>query len=376
MRIFPLKAVVPDEDIISSPTSFTSDVRINFKSYYNKGYYEKLETPGMYIQEIQTTDSRHIGLIANVATEELMNENILPHEKTLTHKEQINMQLVVQRESMLKPVLLTHELIPELRALLTDYALQHEPLQKFYFEDLKEHHKFWAVTEASFIEQFQQIFNEKIKKAYIADGHHRCQIILNLFKKGKKKKKKKKRSLNFEVLFASFFSFEDLVILDYNRLVEYGHSISPLRIITELSKLGDIQHLPEERKPLEKHELTFCLGDEWFSLKIKHELVKAFSSSGVTLDHHIFNEMILRQIFNIEDIRMDQRIKYMPGIHDTDAIYQRLQKYSDRIAFCLYPVNIREVKAYADDHKTLPPKSTYFLPRLANGLIVSDLQDE
>jgi uncharacterized protein (DUF1015 family) len=374
MRIYPLRAVTPDQDIISSPTSFTSDVRVNFKSYYNKGYYEKLDKTGLYIQEIICKNSRHIGLIANVATDELVKNNILPHEKTLTHKEQINMQLLVKRESMLKPVLLTHEVVPELKSILNDYAATNEPMQNFYFEDLKETHKFWQITKDSLIKKIQLIFKEKIERSYIADGHHRCQIIMNLF--NRKKKKKNKDRLNFDLLFASFFSFEDLTILDYNRLVEYGNSISPLRIITELSKLGEIAHLAEERKPLKKHEITFCLVDEWFSLKIKKSIAKVFSSSGVTLDHQIFNEMILRQVFNIEDIKMDQRIKYMPGIHDTDAIYQRMQKYVDRMAFCLYPVKIQEVKTLADANKTLPPKSTYFQPRLANGLIVSDLQTE
>jgi len=366
VRIKPFQAIYPNLDIIASVDSFFKSVKYDFRQYDESGFFERTDSEGFYIYEILTPNNRHRGILATVDIQDYIEGNILKHEETLSTKEQSMMNLLLERRAMIKPVLLTYPKKKKVRNVI-DKSIDNKPIFEIYFEESKEQHRVWKISDKKKMEGLKKLF-KKIPKCYIADGHHRCSTSSRLHLHPPKSHPK----LDFSKLLCLFFSFEELVIHDYNRVIDILGDVKSTVLMAELSKYCKIKRVKEGYRPQKKHEMSFYIHDEWYRLQWRKKVMKKYKNSSVILDSSLVNDIIMGEIMGIKDVSGDSRITYIEGTKKSSGISNACKKNANRVGIGLYPVYPEEFKTLSDQGITLPPKSTWFEPRVKNGLISQD----
>ena len=366
MHIKPFQALYPKLDYITSIDSFISSIKEEYNEYHASGFFEAIEQDALYIYRIEQNDNHYTGLIACSDISDFLEGSIKKHENTLAAKEQKQMQLLLKRKAAVKPVLLTYPVIPHINEFFNTYIAQHSPVLDLYFESEDARHLIWAVREQEHIQYIQQLFEEHIPCTYIADGHHRTSTTALMYERHIQGNTKN----DFHLLLSAFFPTTDIEILPFNRVILGFGEISHLTFMAKLSQLFDIETLKKGKLPAKKHELTMMADHEWFSLKWRPEVLKAYEKEEAILDAAILDKKVLKEILEIEDVRTDQRVKYVEGPKGIKGIEKQALKAEHSIAFCLYPIQMEEMIKLADAGKVLPPKSTWFEPRMKNGLII------
>lgn len=366
MRILPFQAMYPDMDLIASAESFFDTVKNQFNEYEDSGFFKKTAEEAIYIYQIKTSKRIHTGIICCVDIEDFINGKILKHENTLASKEQSMMHLMLQRKANVKPVLLTYDVNKEIHKWMLEHSIKSNKFYSVRFKELKELHTFWKISDGNKIQKIKKIFDKKLNQVYIADGHHRCttSALLHSRKKGKVKK------FDFSKLLCAFFSRDELEIHDYNRIVELEPDQSYLLIMAEMTKYFHVSVMRKGAKPNTKHEIVMYMDNHWFSLRWKEAILHAAKDEMVILDADLLNKYILNGILGIKDVRSDSRVKYVSGTLGVKGIVQKAAKLEQFISFIIYPVAFEELKEVADNYKTLPPKSTWFEPRIKNGMLI------
>ncbi len=370
MRIRPFQALYPNFDFIASPDSFCADAKDRFRDFQKNGFYEKMPQAALFVYEIESEGRRHLGLVAQNDVQDFFEGHILKHENTLREKEQQQMQMFLHWHAVLKPVLLTFGPVAEISDWLHAYATAHEPLFVTHFERDGQTHRAWAVTDPSDVTTVQELYARLIPRTYIADGHHRTTTVALLHER----LRDKNPVFDFANLFCAFFSSDQLDILDFNRVVEMPGGLTPIQFIVRLARLADIDTLPAPRKPVDKHELVLLLHGETYALRWKPEVLLAQAHAPVTLDATLLNELVLRDLLDIRDVRTDARITYIEGARGIEGVRKAIGERPDRMGFLLYPVSFADMMQLADAGETLPPKSTYFEPRMKSGILVKMLK--
>lgn len=370
MKIFPFQAWYPDFDLIASSDSFFGSVREEFVNYKKAGFFHQSKKPALFFYQIKSSVRTYTGLMCCTDIAEFEKGNILKHEKTLAAKEQTMIQLLVQRKALVKPVLLVYEKVKAINKLIIKHIQNNPPLYSTYFDQDQQEHILWKITDGALIAQVQKLFNKKVQSTYIADGHHRTttMALLNERLKGKAD------AGNYQKLMVVLFGSDQLDLLEYNRVVEGLNEITPTKFMAKLSRLFEIEPLDAARKPFKKHEITLFINREWYALTWKKAILKEFKAQKVILDVHLLNEKVLKGILNIKDVRFDNRIDYVSGTEGVRGLETSTIVSPNRIGFYLYPVEIKELMTLASQHQLLPPKSTYFEPRIKNGLVVKSLE--
>jgi len=290
----------------------------------------------------------------------------MPHENTIAAKERYMTALVLERKALIKPVLLSYKRNQSIEQIVHDAHSQ----QPFYEVEIgDERHVLYKLNDKMAIEELQQAFSYNVSKAYIADGHHRCATSVKLFRDSFEEGKPN----DYQKFLCVLFPFDQLVIHDYNRIIDIVDIISPTMFMARMSRLCDIKPLAEAAKPKKKFEMTMYILGEWYLLKWKSSVIKKYAVQSVLLDGAILNKEVLNKILDINDVREDPRLRYVEGIAGVEGVMAKADKSLFRIAFCVYPVQMSEIVQIAEVQKTLPPKSTWFEPRIKNGLITKIL---
>lgn len=369
MNISPFRAIYPNLKLIPQPDTFFATVKNEYPEYNKTGFFDLDDSVGMFIHEIDTGQRILTGLIACVNLSDYFDDRILRHERTIAAKEQNMMNLLLERRAMIKPVLLTHKRDKIVSELL-EQIKQSEPFYSIDFES-GEKHRVFKVSDKQRIRTIKKRFKKHIAQAYIADGHHRCVASAKLHETIGERRE----GTDFSQLLCAFFPFEDVIIHDYNRVVEILHEVSPTLFMACMSRIGKISPLKGASKPTGKFEITMYILGEWYSVRWKKSVLKQFADRRVLLDGEILNELVLRDILGIEDVRNDLRIKYVQGIAGVEGVANKVEKSIFRVAFCLWPVQMNEMVRVAKHQETLPPKSTWFEPRIKNGFIVKSFEN-
>lgn len=370
MNIRPFQAVFPNFDFIASPDSFCDDAKYSFREFQANGFFEQSPRPALYIYQIETDQRKHTGLVALNAVEDFFAGKIKKHEKTLSEREQQQMQLFLRWNAILKPVLLTYPPVPDINRWLENYASFNKPLYTTRFAKDHQTHRVWTVADEKDIQYLMDHFASQVECTYIADGHHRTTTVALLHER----LKDKNSEFDFDNLFCAFFAADQLDILDYNRVVEGLKDISPTQFIVKLSKIFDLDVLTEPGKPREKHEIAMYILKEWYTLRLKKDILHRYPDDRVLLDATLLNECVLRDIIGIQDVRTDTRISYVEGAKGVEGVRKATNESDDRIGFLLYPVSFEDMMRMADAGESLPPKSTYFEPRIKSGMLVKMLK--
>ncbi|MEZ4918618.1 MAG: DUF1015 family protein [Saprospiraceae bacterium] len=366
MKIKPFKVAFPDLSEIESPDAYSDAVKFNFRQHFDEGLYRVAPKRGIYIYQIDYQGRRHIGIVALNDVGDFFDGKVKRHENTLSEKEREHLNLILYWQAVLKPVLLTHKEVPEIREWLQQYARRHHAIFTAKFKKGAQLHKVWAVTQPADIDHILALYKKNVNQAYIADGHHRTTTMAQLHERFTEQNP----DLDLDHLFCAFFAEDQLDILDYNRVVQALDQLSPLQFMAHLSRVFEITPLPVKRKPQHKHELVLLIRKEWFSLKWKEEILHRFPPDEVLFDASLLNDYVLQEILKIQDVRSDSRIEYVEGSKELRGIEKLCGGGKIKVGFILYPVSFDNMIKVADAGGSLPPKSTYFAPRLKSGVLV------
>jgi len=368
MIIRPFQAVFPDLDYVTSSDSFLKGIKEEYPEYRRSGLFRKEDREGLYVYRIRYRDHAFTGLVALADVRDYMEGRIKRHEHTLADKEQIHLNLLLRNRAVVKPVLLTHTAIPALSALLAEQTARREPDFTMEFEEGRLAHSWWRVDDPAFVAEATRLFAREVGESYIADGHHRSSAVSLVFDR----RHSHPELAACDGLLAAFFAADQVEILDFNRIVDVFAEISPTLFMARLSHLMEIREATEPVKPGKHHELTMYIHREWYHLRWRPEVLERYRGQSVLLDVQLFNDEILKGLLGVEDIRTDSRITYFPGVYGLDAFRHAVNEKEIRVGFCLYPVTLHEMMILSDEGGVLPPKSTWFQPRMKNGIIIHE----
>lgn len=369
MNLIPFQGLFPKIDLIADLDSFFSNAKYNFRRYVENGFFDKDPSEGMYLYQLESRTTSHYGIIAAIDIMDLLEDKILPHEKTLAAKEQEQLQLTLERKAIIKPILIGFKAFKSFDNFVKEKFKSAPDLEQKLTKK-KETHRFWKITNGEEQELLVKMFKKKVPQAYIADGHHRCSISRILWYQSQKKM----IPLKMESLLSVLMPFSQMKIYDFNRVVELGEEMDPVVFMARLSDYFNINVLEKDTKPSNKFEITMLMNGSWFQLTWKKSVLKLHKKEKVLLDHFLLNEHILKEILDIKDVREHPGIVYVPGIDKYKGLKKAIRGMDNGVAFMLKALTAEEICYYADNEKTLPPKSSYFLPRVINGMIVQEIK--
>ena len=369
MHIKPFQAVFPNTDLITSAATFFGTVKEEYPNYVQSGFFSKVAQEAIYVYQIREREHTYTGLVTCAAIEDYLEGHIRKHENPLPAKEQQQIHLLLRRNAQVKPVLLTYPPVEAIDAFTHDLIASKEPFLQIRFEpEEDEVHTFWEIKDDGQIRLIQALFEQYVPYTYIADGHHRTSTTAIMHHRQQNKPGGKL----YDRFLCALFPTSELEILDFNRAVEGLNGHSPTQFMALLSSIVQIEPLREVLRPRQKHEVVMNLNREWFALRWKKRILRQYVDEEILLDVRLLNEWILQPILGIDDVREDARLRYVEGTRGLEGTTEKLVKSDDLVGFFLYPVSMEDFLHISDVEQVLPPKSTWFEPRMRNGLIVQE----
>ena len=342
----------------------------NFKKFQDKGWLVQDDKECYYIYA-QTMDGRtQYGFVVGASVEDYLTGRIKKHELTRREKEADRMHHIEINNANIEPVFLA---FPDNSTLedIIDRTAQTTPEYDFVSED-GIGHTLWVIKDKETIDTITREFGE-IPYLYIADGHHRTAAAAHVGEEKAKADPNHNGTEEYNYLLAVCFPQSHLKVMDYNRVVVDLNGNTEEQF---LEKLGE-KFIVEEKgteiyKPAKLHNFSLYLGGKWYSLTAKEGTYDDNDPIGV-LDVTISSDYILRDILGITDLRTDKRIDFVGGIRGLGELKQRVDSGEMKMALALYPVTMKQIIDIADSGKIMPPKATWFEPKLRSGLIIHKL---
>lgn len=336
-----------------------------------KGDFVQEEKPCYYLYQQIMNGRSQTGIVACASIDDYENNIIKKHENTRADKEEDRIRHVDSCDCQTGPIFLAYRKEESCyQAVL--HTMQKEPIYNFVSED-KVIHKVWIMDEEEQIKKVQQAFLQ-MDSIYIADGHHRCASAVKVGKKRRAENPNYNKEEEFNYFLAVLFPDEELQIMDYNRVVKDLQGISSQEFLERLSACFIVQRAESQPyQPKEKGTFGMYLDNTWYELKAKPEICSQDAVEG--LDVSILQNNVLEPILGIKDPKTDKRIDFVGGIRGLKELEQRV--HTDmRVAFSMYPTSIEELFAVADAGRLMPPKSTWFEPKLRSGLFLHSLKQD
>ncbi len=371
-----LKVVKPEITLPKEVDQYDPKVykagRDNFKTLVEKGAFIQDEKESIYIYELTMNGRSQNGIVACASVEDYMNNKIKKHELTRPDKEADRKNHV--RVSMLnaEPVFFAYKAVERLDELV-DEVKTADPVYDFTADD-GVIHRFWAVDSEEIVEAFVGEF-DKMEATYVADGHHRTAAAGLVGNDLKNENPNHTGDEEYNYFLAVHFPDNQLEIIDYNRVVKDLNGLSKEEFILALSASFDVEEKgTTPYKPTKLHELGMYIEGTWYALSANSgtyddaDPIKA-------LDVTVLSESVLKPILNIHDLRTDKRIEFVGGIRGLQELEKRVDSGEMAVAFALYPVSMKQLIDIADNDLIMPPKVTWFEPKLRSGLVVHSLED-
>lgn len=366
MHILPFEAIVPNLEKIIADEVFFDSVKEEFPRYLQEGLFSTTAQKAIYIYQIATPQQSHWGVVAALDLDEYRADNIKKHEKTLLEKEKTQLSLLLERAAMVKPVLLTHQVSVPLREKIKELTHKNPILYELYLANTKQTHRFWQINSPEDVSALQDTFGNCINKCYVADGHHRLTANM-LFEQIALENNIKE---NFNEVLCAFFATDELSIAPFHRTVQIDN-LDYDKLHDYISSVAEPVMLSTTPYPTQKSEWAMCYQGNWTYWRWKKE-VSLTRKENVLLDVNILNEVVFQHFLGIEDARRDKRIGYIEGLNEDSFLTKKSEKY---LIFKMYPVDIQDLIQIADADDIMPPKSTWFEPRMRNGLLIQPVPD-
>ena len=343
----------------------------NFKKFQDKGWLVQDDKDNYYIYAQTMNGKRLYGLVVCAFVDDYLNGVIKKHELTRRDKEEDRMKHVRVNNANIEPVFFAYPDNTVLNDVIMKYA-QTEPEYDFIAPIDGFRHQFWIISDSKDIEVVTEEF-AKMPALYIADGHHRSAAAALVGAEKAKQNPNHKGTEEYNYFMAVCFQASQLTILDYNRVVKDLNGLSSEEFLTALSKNFDVVEKGADiYKPDHLHNFSLYLDNKWYSLTAKQGTFDDKDPIGV-LDVDISSRLILDEILGIKDLRSDKRIDFVGGLRGLEELKRRVDSGEMRMALALYPVTMQQIMDIADSGKIMPPKATWFEPKLRSGLIIHKL---
>ena len=345
-----------------------------FTAFINENILQRDEKPCMYVYA-QTMEGRtQTGLVAGSSIDDYFNDKIKKHELTLIAKE--NDRIKHMKTKMAQPgmVFLTYKAVEEIDVIIEHYT-SHQAAENDFVDSQNVRHQLWKIDNENIIQKLVTLFKEQVPASYIADGHHRSAASAKVGKQLREENPNHTGNEPYNYFLSCLFPSNQLQIQDYNRVVKDLNDLSEATLLEKIA-----QHFTTEKigqtiyKPTQLHEFSMYVNGNWYKLNANKNTYNENDPIGV-LDVTILSKYILDEILNIKDQRTDKRIDFVGGIRGLGELQKRVDSGEMKIAFAFYPVSLDQLIAIADTGNIMPPKSTWFEPKLKSGLVINVLND-
>jgi uncharacterized protein (DUF1015 family) len=346
-------------DIDTHSTTVYEKADANLQQLIKDGVLGSEEKPCYYIYQLIMNGRSQTGLVCVSSIEDYFNDVIKKHEFTRPEKEKDRIDHMRTIHAQTGNVFLAYRDVMEVNALINGWKAKNQPVYDFTASDGIKH-TIWVIDRADVIGSITQLFKTKVPNTYIADGHHRAASAAKV-------SKQLPDSEDAKYFLTTIFPASQLAILDYNRVVKDLNGLEPEEFIGALQEDFMITYSTEPVKPAVLHEFGMYLDKEWYILTAREGTYRN-DPIGV-LDVSILQKNVLDKILDIEDPRTDNRVDFVGGIRGLEELEKRVKSGEMAAAFSLYPVTIEQLFAIADSGNVMPPKSTWFEPKLRDGLL-------
>lgn len=343
----------------------------NFQMFQDKGWLVQDEKEQYYIYAQTMNGKTQYGLVVCAYVDDYMTGVIKKHELTRRDKEEDRMKHVRVNNANIEPVFFAYPDNAILDKLVAKYASS-TPVYDFIAPIDGFGHKFWVISDDTDIKTVTEEFG-KMKNLYIADGHHRSAAAALVGDEKRKQNPNHKGDEEYNYFMAVCFPASQLTILDYNRVIRDLNGLSDEQFLEALKKNFEVECKGEDMyKPNALHNFSLYLSGKWYSLTAKKGTYDDNDPIGV-LDVSISSKLIVDEILNIKDLRSSDRIDFVGGLRGLKELKKRVDSGEMKTALALYPVSMQQIMDIADSGNIMPPKATWFEPKLRSGLIIHKL---
>ena len=344
----------------------------NFNLWQEKGWLVQDEEAKFYIYA-QTMDGRtQYGIVANAACADYKNGVIKKHELTRPDKEEDRMILTRYTKANLEPVFFSYKAVPEIDTIVENIVKNEEATYDFVAEDGFGHH-FWPVNDPATNNKLEELFATKVPYTYVADGHHRTAAAARIGDEFAAKNPNHKGDEEYNYFMAVHFPDNQLKIIDYNRVVKDLNGMTADEFLAKLETTFEVENMGEEiYKPAKLHEFSMYLEGNWYKLNANEGTYDDKDPIGV-LDVTVLSNHVLDNLLDIKDLRTTTRAEFVGGIRGLGELKRRVDNGDMKVAFALYPVSMQQLIDIADTGNIMPPKTTWFEPKLRSGLLIHKL---
>jgi len=340
----------------------------NFNLFLTKGYLVPDQDDCLYIYAQTMNGKRQYGLVGCAAVSDYLDNVIKKHELTRKDKEEDRMKHVRITNANMEPVFFSYPAVPEIDGIVND-IVQNQPAEYDFTSADNIGHHFWVIRDRKIIDRLVALF-AAIPSTYVADGHHRTAAAALVGNEKKKINPNHTGKEEYNYFLAVHFPDNQLTIIDYNRVVKDLNGLSVAAFLEKLSAGFTVTEKGDKIfKPSALHTFGMYLDGKWYSLVAKPGTFNDNDPIGV-LDVTILSSQILDTILGIHDLRTSDRIDFVGGIRGLGELQKRVDSGEMQVAFALFPVSMQQLIAIADSGNIMPPKTTWFEPKLRSGLVV------
>jgi uncharacterized protein (DUF1015 family) len=342
---------------------------LNFEAFQQKGWLVQ-DTEAKFYIYAQTMNGRtQYGIVGAAACSDYHNGIIRKHELTRPDKEEDRMVLTRYLNANIEPVFFSYKAVPELDEIVAAIVNSEEAEYDFVAEDGFGHH-FWPVNDPATNQKIEEIFATKVPATYVADGHHRTAAAARIGLEKKAQDPDHTGSESYNYFMAVHFPDNQLRIIDYNRVVKDLNGLTENELLEKLPVSFEVEKMGADiYKPAKLHEFSMYLAGDWYRLTARPGTYNDHDPIGV-LDVTILSNQVLGPILGIQDLRTSKRIDFVGGIRGLGELKKRVDNGDMKVAFALFPVSMKQLTDIADSGNIMPPKTTWFEPKLRSGLVI------
>lgn len=350
----------------------------NFNAFKDYGWLVQDNEEKLYIyaQSMNPTDADahwQYGIVACAWSEDYVNQVIKKHELTRKDKEEDRMKHVRITNANVEPVFFAYPAVAEIDAIVSNITKE-APIYDFIAKEDNFGHRFWVIDDKATIDRLVELFATEVPSMYIADGHHRSAAAALVGQEKKENNPGHTGKEEYNFFMTVIFPDNQLKIIDYNRVVKDLNGLSKEEFLNALTESFDVEDMGTEiYKPAKLHEFSTYLDGHWYKLNAKAGTFNDEDPIGV-LDVTILSNLVLDKILGIKDLRTDKRIDFVGGIRGLGELKRRVDNGEMKVAFALHPVTMKQIIDIADSGNIMPPKTTWFEPKLRSGLVIHTLE--
>ncbi len=362
-------------------TQFPDDVDTYDERVYEKAkeIYEQMKADGIYetdedccyyLYELTMNGRAQTGIVACAGVDDYMNGVIKKHENTREEKEQDRIHHVDTMSAQTGPIFLAYREDETLKEIVGKVKEETAALYDFTSKD-GIRHRVWKVAAVSDVQEIENAF-DRIGEIYIADGHHRAASAVKVSLKRRKEHPDYDGTEEFNYFLSVLFPDKELLIMDYNRCVKDLNGLTLEEFLQKIQTHFTVVEMDGAKKPWAKGQITMYLEKKWYLLEARRELL-AITDAVASLDVSLLQDYLLKPVLGIEDPRTDERIEFIGGIRGLEELEKRADG-DMKVSFAMYPTSIQELFNVADAGLLMPPKSTWFEPKLRSGIFIHEIE--